>query len=160
MQTLNPSQERSASALALASKPANEARRLLNEARNIAFAEAAQGRLGQGLTVLMDALDVEPMSHDLLSDMSALLLSAGELNHAVSYALQALHVQPDHGPSQYTLGFALSGLGELEQARDILSRLLQGPGLDSLNAEGPELVPLARLELARLQELHNKSNID
>jgi len=128
-----------------------EAKALLAQARNAAFAEAANGRLGRGLSLLRDALEQQPMSHDLLSDLAALSLAAGELAQAQSYAQQALHVDPDHGPSLYTLGFALSGQGELRRAREVLIRLGTGAAQESLLAEAAELRPLVRVELARVE---------
>ena len=82
---------------------------LLARARNAAFAEAARGNLGQGLGILQDALQDEPTSHELMADMGALLLVAGRHDQAAACAERALKIQPDHGPSLYTLGFALSG---------------------------------------------------
>jgi len=128
-----------------------EATMLLANARNAAYAEAAQGRLGQGLTLLHDALQHEPMSHDLMSDMAALLLAAGELEHAAAYAQRALEVTPEHGASIYTLGFALAGLSESARAVEVLSRLNQGEARASLLVEAPELMPLVQVELLRLQ---------
>ncbi|MDM4764509.1 hypothetical protein [Pelomonas sp. SE-A7] len=128
-----------------------EAAMLLAAARNAAFAEASQGRLGHGLDLLHAALQQEPKSHELLSDMAALLLSAGELQHAVSQARKALEISPFHGPSLYALGFALSGLGETIEARAQLQKLTHGPALNSLVSEAPELLVLAQTELARLE---------
>lgn len=130
-----------------------EVRLLLAQARNAAFAEAARGQVGIGLSMLQDALVQQPMSHDLMSDMAALLLSAGELDHAVNYSRQALSLVADHGPSMYALGFALSGKGRFEEAREVLAQLLGGPGLHSLQREAADLIPLARIELARLEEM-------
>lgn len=133
--------------------PKNESKALLARARNAAYAEAAQGRVGHGLGVLLDALESEPMSHDLLSDMAALLLSAGKLDHAAAYAEQALQVFPLHGPSLYALGFALSGKGEIDRAVGVLTELTTGRARDSLLAEAPELLSVAQTELTRLQSL-------
>ncbi|WP_310387175.1 hypothetical protein [Roseateles sp.] len=130
-----------------------EAAWLLAQARNAAYAEAAHGRVGQGLMVLMDALEQEPMAHDLLSDMAALLLSAGELKHAESYARQALAISPEHGASLYTLAFAQGGQGSALQALQTLRQLLQGDALLSLMSEAPDLYPVAQTELARLEAL-------
>ncbi|KQW51874.1 hypothetical protein ASD88_04510 [Pelomonas sp. Root662] len=124
---------------------------LLARARNTAFAEAAKGNLGGGLGVLYDALQDEPMSHDLLSDMAALLLAAGKLDHAVAYAERALQASSLHGPSLYTLAFALSGRGEHDRAIGVLTELQSGAGRVSLQAEAPELVPVAMIELERLR---------
>lgn len=129
-----------------------EAKALLAEARNAAFVEAAHGRLGRGLSMLHDALEQQPMSHDLLSDLAALSLAAGELAQAQAYAQQALHIDPDHGPSIYTLGFALSGQGHLRRAREVLLRLGQGAALESLLSEAADLRPVARIELARIED--------
>ena len=123
---------------------------LLARARNAAFAEAARGNLGQGLGILQDALDDEPMSHELLADMGALLLVAGRHEQAANCAERALKIHPDHGPSLYTLGFALSGRGQKKQAIEVLSALKSGPAADSLRAESPELMPVAMTELQRL----------
>jgi len=131
----------------------NEAMALLAAARNAAYAEAARGRLGHGVSVLLRALNTQPASFDLKSDMAALLLSAGELAHAASYARGALEVQPQHGPSLYALGFALSGLGEAVEAQTTLRRLLRGKARASLLAEAPELMPVVKAELNRLQRL-------
>jgi len=131
----------------------NEAMALLAAARNAAYAEAARGRLGHGVSVLLRALNTQPASFDLKSDMAALLLSAGELAHAASYARGALDVQPHHGPSLYALGFALSGLGEAVEAQTTLRRLLRGKARASLLAEAPELMPVVKAELSRLQRL-------
>jgi len=130
--------------------PSNDPKLLLARARNAAFAEAAKGNLGGGLGMLYDALQDEPMSHDLLSDMAALLLAAGKLEHAAGYAERALQASPLHGPSLYTLGFALSGRGERDRAIGVLTELLKGAGRDSLQSEAPELVPVAMIELERL----------
>ena len=123
---------------------------LLARARNAAFAEAARGNLGQGLGILQDALDDEPMSHELLADMGALLLVAGRHDQAANCAERALKIHPDHGPSLYTLGFALSGRGQKREAIEVLSALKSGPAADSLRAESPELMPVAMTELQRL----------
>jgi tetratricopeptide (TPR) repeat protein len=142
-----------AASLRVAEPPPSEAQRLLAQARNAAFAEVRQGRLGLGLGLLQDALEQEPMSHEVLSDMAALLLVAGELAHAAAFAQRALQVQPEHGASLYTLGFALAGLGETAQATTLLAGLLQdGPAHQSLQREAPDLLPLVRAELARLQQ--------
>lgn len=125
---------------------------LLARARNAAFAEAARGNLGQGLGILQDALQDEPMSHDLLADMGALLLAAGRHAQASAYAERALKIHPDHGPSLYTLGFALSGRGDKRRAIEVLTRLQSGPANDSLRAEAPELLPVAMVELQRLRQ--------
>lgn len=131
--------------------PANDPAMLLARARNAAFAEASRGNLGGGLGVLYDALQGEPMSHDLLSDMAALLLAAGKLEHAAGYAQRALQARSLHGPSLYTLAFALSGLGQLDRAIGVLTELQSGAGRESLQAEAPELIPVAMIELERLR---------
>jgi tetratricopeptide (TPR) repeat protein len=131
--------------------PANDPAMLLARARNTAFAEASKGNLGGGLGVLYDALQGEPMSHDLLSDMAALLLAAGKLEYAAGYAERALQAQSLHGPSLYTLAFALSGQGQVDRAIGVLTELQSGVGRDSLQAEAPELVPVAMIELERLR---------
>jgi tetratricopeptide (TPR) repeat protein len=131
--------------------PSNDPKMLLARARNAAFAEAAKGNLGGGLGLLYDALQDEPMSHDLLADMAALLLAAGRLDHAAAYAERALQACPLHGPSLYTLAFALSGRGETDRAIGVLNELQRGAGRDSLQAEAPELVPVAMIELERLR---------
>jgi Flp pilus assembly protein TadD len=133
--------------------PGNDPKLLLARARNAAFAEAAKGNLGGGLGVLHDALQDEPMSHDLLSDMAALLLAAGKLEHAGAYADRALQASPLHGPSLYTLAFSLSGRGEIDRAIGVLTELQSGAGRDSLQAEAPELVSVAMVELERLQRV-------
>lgn len=136
---------------------AAEASLLLAQARNAAFTEVQCGRVGLGLGVLQQALEQEPMSHELLSDMAALLLATGELQQAVAYASQALVQRPGHGPSLYTLAFAQSGLGELQTARMTLTDLLsEGASLSSLRDEAPCLEPVARTELARLFALERK----
>jgi Flp pilus assembly protein TadD len=129
--------------------PGNDPKLLLARARNAAFAEAAKGSLG----VLHDALQDEPMSHDLLSDMAALLLAAGKLEHAGAYADRALQASPLHGPSLYTLAFSLSGRGEIDRAIGVLTELQSGAGRDSLQAEAPELVSVAMVELERLRRV-------
>ncbi|MBI3348070.1 MAG: tetratricopeptide repeat protein [Burkholderiales bacterium] len=133
--------------------PSNDPKMLLARARNAAFAEAAKGNLGGGLGMLYDALQDEPMSHALLSDMAALLLAAGKLDHAAGYADRALQAFPLHGPSLYTLAFALSGRGEFDRAIGVLNELQSGAGRDSLQAEAPELVPVAMIELERLRRI-------
>lgn len=130
---------------------ANAPAMLLARARNAAFAEASKGNLGGGLGVLYDALQDEPMSHDLLSDMAALLLAAGKLEHAAAYADKALRIRTQHGPSLYTLAFALSGQGKTDRAIGVLTELQKGAGRESLQAEAPELVPVAMIELERLR---------
>lgn len=133
--------------------PGDDPKLLLARARNAAFAEAAKGNLGGGLGVLHEALMDEPMSHELLSDMAALLLAAGKLEQAGGYAERALQACALHGPSLYTLAFSLSGRGEVDRAVGVLTELQQGPGRASLQAEAPELLPLAMLELERLRRM-------
>lgn len=132
-----------------------EAALLLAQARNAAFVEAAHGRLGLGMSMLKQALEQTPMSHDLMSDLAALMLSAGELAQAASYAKRALELHPHHGPSLYTLGFACSGLGKTLQAQKTLRHLLrlEPLAMDSLLDEAPDLLPVAEAELARLNSL-------
>ena len=134
-----------------------EAMALLAAARNAAYAEAARGRLGHGVHMLLRALGTQPMSFDLQSDMAALLLTAGEFAHAASYARAALDLQPAHGPSLYALGFALSGLGEAAEAMAVLRRLGRGRPRQSLREEAPELLPLVRAELTRLNRLSRQA---
>lgn len=136
-----------------AAEISRDAQALLQAARNEAYAQASQGRLGHGLQVLMEALQHEPLHHDLLSDMAALLLSAGELEHALEFAGLALGVQAQHGVSLYSMGFALAGLGRHEEAVEVLSRIEQGEALQSLMAEAPDLLPLVQTELQRLRAL-------
>lgn len=135
---------------------ANDPAMLLARARNEAFAQASKGNLGGGLGVLYDALQGEPMSHDLMSDMAALLLAAGKLEHAAGYAERALQARSLHGPSLYTLAFALSGQGHVDRAIGVLTELQSGAGRDSLQAEAPELVPVAMIELERLRRERNR----
>ncbi|WP_144006925.1 tetratricopeptide repeat protein [Pelomonas sp. KK5] len=130
-----------------------DAELLLHRARNAAYTEASQGHLGRGLMLLQDALDQEPMSHDLLSDMAALLLSAGQYDRAVSYAQRALQHISHHGPSLYTLGFALAAQGQIVPAIEVLTRLTRGGPSESLMAEAPMLMPLVETELERLKRL-------
>lgn len=132
--------------------PSYEALLLLSRARNQAYAEVARGDLSGGLSLLSDALTQVPASHDLLSDMAALLLAAGEHAHAASYAARALAISPSHGPSLYTLAFALAGQGHTERAVQALKELaVDGPARENLLAEAPDLAPLVDLELERLQ---------
>ncbi|MCH7345833.1 hypothetical protein LZ017_20875 [Pelomonas sp. CA6] len=128
-----------------------EAKALLASARQAAFEQAAQGRLGDGLHLLCDALTLDPQCHEVMADISALLLAAGELQMAADYAMRALQARPAHGPSLYTLGFARAGLGDVSGAVAALLRLMQPDARASLRAEAPELEPLAQAELARLQ---------
>ena len=55
-------------------------------------------------------------------------------------------------------GFALAGLGEEGEALRVLTQLLTGQGLISLEREAPELVGLVRVELARLQARSNEAS--
>lgn len=131
-----------------------EAALLLHEARNAAFSEAAQGRIGQGLKLLGQALELKPMNHELLCDMAALLLAAGDLVGAGDFAQQVLAVHPGHGVSLYTLGFALSGQGQTERAEAVLKHLMQDEeALDSLLQDAPALLPVIRAELARMHRI-------
>ncbi len=134
-----------------------EAMALLAAARNAAYAEAARGRLGHGVHVLLRALSTQPMSFELQADMAAILLTAGEFAHAASYARAALDIHPAHGPSLYALGFALSGLGEASEAATTLRRLTRGKPRQSLMEEAPDLMPLVRTELTRLGRLDRLS---
>ena len=90
-----------------------------------------------------------------LSPAQIMKIAAGKLEHAAAYADRALQASPLHGPSLYTLAFALSGRGELDRAFGVLTELQRGAGRDSLQAEAPELVPVAMIELERLRRLRN-----
>lgn len=129
----------------------SEARLLLAQARNAAYAQAAQGRIGEGVSLLCDALEMAPMSVDLLSDVGALLLAAGQLRDAALYAHRAVELSPQHAPSLYTLGFALSGLGEIKAAIEVLRILNEGAAWESLKKDSPELIAIVDSELLRLQ---------
>ena len=129
----------------------SEARLLLAQARNAAYAQAAQGRIGDGVALLCNALEMAPMSVELLSDVGALLLAAGQLREAALYAHRAVELSPQHAPSLYTLGFALSGLGEVKAAIEVLSILNEGQALDMLRRDSPELMAILDSELLRLQ---------
>ena len=134
--------------------PSYEALMLLTRARNEAYAEVARGDVGRGLNLLNDALTQVPQNHDLLSDMAALLLAAGEHAMASTYATRALAVNANHGPSLYTLAFSLAAQGETERAIQALKELMaEGPSRDNLMQEAPDLEPLVALELERLQEI-------
>ncbi|UXH79798.1 tetratricopeptide repeat protein [Roseateles amylovorans] len=128
-----------------------ESQLLLAQARNVAYAQAAQGQIGDGVSLLCDALVIDPSSVELLSDVGALLLSAGQLTDAALYSHRAIELSPHHAPSLYTLGFALSGLGEIKSAIEVLTTLSQGEALASLTRDTPDLVPLVFTELHRLQ---------
>ncbi|MCZ8234526.1 MAG: tetratricopeptide repeat protein [Inhella sp.] len=158
LQMQNPSQDwaRRAAASGVMAAPGQsitEAMALLAAARSSAYAEAARGELGRSVSLLLRALNTQPMSFELQSDMAAMLLSAGEYAHAARYARDALQLQPHHGPSWYALGFALSGLGEAVEASSALRKLLRGKAKQSLMAEAPDLLPLVKTELARIQRL-------
>jgi tetratricopeptide (TPR) repeat protein len=129
----------------------SEARLLLAQARNAAYAQAAQGRIGDGVALLCNALEMAPMSVELLSDVGALLLAAGQLREAALYAHRAVELSPQHAPSLYTLGFALSGLGEVKAAIEVLSILNEGQALEMLRRDSPELMAIVDSELLRLQ---------
>lgn len=129
----------------------SEAHLLLAQARNAAYAQAAQGRLGDGVALLCNALEMAPMSVDLLSDVGALLLAAGQLQEAALYAHRAVLLSPQHAPSLYTLGFALSGLGEVKAAIEVLTLLSEGEALETLRRDSPELMPIVETELLRLR---------
>lgn len=129
----------------------SEARLLLAQARNAAYAQAAQGRLGDGVALLCNALEMAPMSVDLLSDVGALLLAAGQLQEAALYAHRAVLLSAQHAPSLYTLGFALSGLGEVKAAIEVLTLLSEGEALETLRRDSPELMPIVETELLRLR---------
>jgi Flp pilus assembly protein TadD len=128
-----------------------EARLLLAQARNAAYAQAAQGRIGDGVALLCNALEMAPMSVDLLSDVGALLLASGQLREAALYAHRAVELSPQHAPSLYTLGFALSGLGEITAASEVLTILGEGEALEMLRRDSPELLPIVDTELLRLR---------
>ena len=131
--------------------PSHEALLLLSRARNQAYAEVARGDLSGGLTLLNDALTQVPTSHDLLSDMAALLLAAGEHALAASYSARALAINPVHGPSLYTLAFSLAAQGQTDRAIQALKELaIDGPARENLLVEAPDLAPLVDLELERL----------
>ncbi|HEY1091328.1 MAG TPA: tetratricopeptide repeat protein [Burkholderiaceae bacterium] len=138
-----------------ASEP-SDGQLLFHKARNAAYAEAAAGRISQGMSVLHQALLVEPMRYELLSDMGALLLAAGELEHAAAFARKAVDLMPHHGPSLYTLAFALAGLSEHARAMEILERLTrEGPAHTSMLIDAPDLLPLVALEIERLRRHHD-----
>jgi len=129
----------------------SEARLLLAQARNVAYAQASQGRIGDGVALLCNALEMAPMSVDLLSDVGALLLASGQLGEAALYAHRAVELSPQHAPSLYTLGFALSGLGEIKAAIEVLTILGEGEALEMLRRDSPELLPIVDTELLRLR---------
>jgi predicted Zn-dependent protease len=133
-------------ALALATPP--EAG--VHDLRTAALRQAEQGRIGDGLMMLREVLDQEPRSHAVVSDIAALLMMARQHELAAHYALDALSLKPDHGPSLYVLGFALSGLGDVGRAQEALAQLIVGPAHDSLVLEAPALLPLVQIELRRL----------
>ena len=140
---------------------ASSAQLLLAEARNAAYAEAAAGRISQGMTVLYEALLLEPMSYELLSDIAALMLASGELEHAAAYARKAVGLMPHHGPSLYTLGFALAGLCETALALQTLTRLThEGSARTSLLLDAPELMPLVYIEIDRLQRVQDAGAVN
>ncbi len=122
----------------------------VHEARNAALRQAEQGRIGDGLLMLREVMEQQPQSHAVMSDIASLLMMARQHELAAHYALEALALQPDHGPSLYVLGFALAGLGDSGRAQEALAQLLAGPAHDSLVLEAPALLPLVQIELRRL----------
>lgn len=131
---------------AVAASPAT----LVHDARAAALREAESGRVGEGLLMLEQVLSKEPDSHAVHSDIASLLLMARQHELAAHYALEALERRPNHGPSLYVLGFALSALGDKERARIALSQLLEGEARVSLLEEAPPLMRLVHIELDRL----------
>lgn len=155
MQTPSSAQRKSARPGRQA-RPGNEVAPLaaktntVHEVRSAALRQAEQGRIGDGLLMLRDAMEQQPSSHAVVSDIAALLMMARQHELAAHYALEALALQPGHGPSLYTLGFALAGMGDLVRAQEALLQLRDGPARDSLLLEAPALMPLVEIELRRL----------
>lgn len=125
----------------------------LQQARKAALQRAELGHLGEGLLMLREVMEQQPPSHEVVSDIAALLLVARQHELAAHYALDALVLKPNHGPSLYVLGFALSGMGDTERAREALVQLLAGASHDSLMREAPALLPVVQAELQRLARL-------
>ena len=76
------------------------------------------------------------MSHDLLSDMAALLLSAGKLDHAAAYAEQALQVFRCMAPASTRWALRSQAKVQIDRAV-VLTELTTGRARDSLLAEAP-----------------------
>ena len=86
------------------------------------------------------------MTH--LSDMAALLLSAGKLDHAAALCRAGCSF-PLHGPQPHALGFALSGKGETI-ARWVLTELRRAAPETACWLKPPKL-SVVQTELTRLQ---------
>ena len=75
---------------------------------------------------------------DALTLLSMVQLKVGNIDEAIRAADRALELQADHGPSLYTLGFAMSGLGEYAAAKEALS---ERPDVDLEMGEQVDLHP-------------------
>jgi TolB-like protein len=101
------------------------------------WALATAGRLDEAIASLSQALRLSPFDPEAFFTMAALgwtYLVAGRFDEAIKWTSRALRARPAFGPALRFHAASLVGLGRLEEARDVVGRLLRlEPGLTLSN---------------------------
>ena len=119
---------------------------------------AAAGRLDEARAMLERALK-EPGARqlDLLGDLAAIALRAGDLVQAIALARHVVGQRTDDDLAEYTLAMALASIGSVDEALERLQGLNRAERGTGFRARSPELAGLAATEAARLHPLARSS---
>ena len=80
-----------------------------------------------------ESVRLNPDAADVLSDLSAVLLRAGQFDAALDYAGRALAIKPDFVPALFNRGVVYKNLGDFERAVDCFQ------GVEKRDANFPDL---------------------
>ena len=97
-------------------------RDLANVRNSLAYALRQIGKRQDALTVLRQAVTMEPYNADLHSNLGAVLMELGELDQAAAACRQALNLRPNMAEAYGNLGGVLRRQGKLEEAANALQR--------------------------------------
>jgi len=123
-------------------------------ARTQAMHAAAQGRLDDARQLLESALEQGGTPDlEILSDMAAIALRAGDLVQAIAIARHVVAQTPANDAARFTLAMGLAAIGSNVEALSLLESLNHGSAGERFHQATPELAALAATEAARLRSI-------
>jgi predicted O-methyltransferase YrrM len=115
---------------------------------------AGQGRRDEALALLQSALSRDAVADaEVLGDMAAIELRAGNLVEAIAIARHVIAAAPQHDAARLTLALSLTAIGSNIEALMLLDELNEGVHSERFRQALPELATLATAEGARLRSL-------
>ncbi|HWH84870.1 MAG TPA: hypothetical protein VNU71_21805 [Burkholderiaceae bacterium] len=126
----------------------------VEQLRDLAMGAAAQGRHDEARSLLESALaKLAALKLEMLSDMAAIALRAGDLVQSIGIARHLVTTVPGDDAARYTLAMGLAAIGSHGEALELLDTLNQGERGKRFHAAMPELAAIAATEAAGLRSL-------